>query len=270
MIAQALTIAGSDSSGGAGIQADLKTFSALGVYGASVITSLTAQNTKGVQSVFPAPREIVKAQLESVLSDLNIKAIKTGMLANDALIKAVVEGLKAHTAIPLIVDPVMVSQSGHNLLEKDAIVVMREKLLPLASLLTPNLHEAAKLTESPMAQSENEMALQGRILLSLGAKAVLVKGGHAEGTESVDIFVDKKGVKRFTAPRVATKNTHGTGCALSSAIAAFIAQGLPLNEAIAKAKIWLSAAIAAADELNIGRGEGPVHHFHALWPKLEN
>ena len=267
MTMQALTIAGSDSSGGAGIQADLKTFSALGVYGASVITSLTAQNTQGVQGVFPIPHDFVKAQIASVLTDLDIKAIKTGMLANAGIINAVIEGLANYRHIPLIIDPVMVSQSGHDLLEAEAVTVLRDQFLPHATLLTPNLHEAAKLLNQNVAQNEEQMIAQARALLSLGAKAVLLKGGHAEGAESVDIFAEGNKIVRFAAPRLATKNTHGTGCTLASAITAHIARGIPLHEAIAKAKTWLSAAIAAADQLKIGRGAGPVHHFHALWRK---
>jgi hydroxymethylpyrimidine/phosphomethylpyrimidine kinase len=265
MIAQALTIAGSDSSGGAGIQADLKTFSALGVYGASAITSLTAQNTQGVQAVFPILPDMVKAQVSSVLADMNIKAIKTGMLANAGIITAVVEALEPRRDIPLIVDPVMVSQSGQDLLEEEAVKILRDSFLPLATLLTPNLHEAAKLLGRALAQNEDEMAAQARGLLSLGAKAVLLKGGHMRGEESVDVFAEGRAVARFAAKRIATRNTHGTGCSLSAAITAYIARGLPLPEAIAKAKIWLSGAIAAADDLKIGKGAGPVHHFHALW-----
>jgi hydroxymethylpyrimidine/phosphomethylpyrimidine kinase len=265
MIAQALTIAGSDSSGGAGIQADLKTFSALGVYGASVITSLTAQNTQGVQAVFPIPPDMVKAQLLSVLTDLDIKAIKTGMLLNRDIILAVIEALEHYREIPLIIDPVMVSQSGHDLLEDDAVAILRDRFMPYATLLTPNLHEAAKLLGQKLAENEDEMAAQARALLSLGAKAVLLKGGHSGGGESVDIFAESDNIVRFAAKRIATKNTHGTGCSLASAITAYIARGLPLHEAVAKAKTWLSAAIAAADQLKIGEGAGPVHHFHALW-----
>jgi hydroxymethylpyrimidine/phosphomethylpyrimidine kinase len=265
MTAQALTIAGSDSSGGAGIQADLKTFSALGVYGASAITSLTAQNTQGVQAVFPVPPEMVKAQISSVLMDLNIQVIKTGMLANGAIIGTVIEALHDYQNIPLIIDPVMVSQSGHGLLEEEAVKILRDKLMPLATLLTPNLHEAAKLLGQNVARNEDEMMAHARALLSLGVKAVLLKGGHGEGAESVDIFAQGGTVKRFAAKRIATKNTHGTGCSLSSAIAAYIARGLVMQDAIAKAKVWLSAAIAAADGLKIGEGAGPVHHFHALW-----
>lgn len=269
MIVQALTIAGSDSSGGAGIQADLKTFSALGVYGASVITSVTAQNTQGVQAVFTLPPDIVKAQIFSVLTDLDIKAIKTGMLANAGVVVAVDEALAQYREIPLIIDPVMVSQSGHDLLEPEAVAILREKFLLRATLLTPNLPEAARLLGQEVAQDEDQMVKQAKALLSCGAKAVLLKGGHAKGEESVDIFAQAETVMRFAAKRIVTKNTHGTGCSLASAITAFIAGGLPLTEAIAKAKAWLSNAIVAADQLKVGAGAGPVHHFHALWPKLK-
>jgi hydroxymethylpyrimidine/phosphomethylpyrimidine kinase len=267
MIAQALTIAGSDSSGGAGIQADLKTFSALGVYGASAITSLTAQNTQDVQAVFPIPPEMVKAQIASVLTDLNIGAIKTGMLANAGIIEAVIEALENYREIPLVIDPVMVSQSGRDLLEEKAVAVLRDKFLPRATLLTPNLHEAAKLLGQKIAQSEDDMTRQARALLEIGAQAVLLKGGHGKGAESADIFAQGEKITRFAAKRVQTKNTHGTGCSLASAIAAHIARGETLREAITKAKNWLSAAITAADQLKVGSGAGPVHHFHALWPK---
>ncbi len=265
MIAQALTIAGSDSSGGAGIQADLKTFSALGVYGASAITSLTAQNTQGVQGVFPVPPDFVAAQIASVLTDLNIGAIKTGMLANAAIIRAVIDALAGYREIPLIVDPVMVSQSGHDLLEQEALIVLRERLLPRATLLTPNLHEAAKLLQTSIAENEDDMISQARGLLKLGAQAVLVKGGHAEGEESVDIFVQNEQIARFPAKRIETRHTHGTGCSLAAAIAAYVARGVPLIDAVGKAKTWLSGAIAVAGELKIGQGSGPVHHFHELW-----
>ena len=234
----ALTIAGSDSSGGAGIQADLKTFSALGVYGASVITALTAQNTLGVQAVHPVPASFVAAQLDSVFADLAVGAIKTGMLASTVIIEAVVERLAAVPNIPLVVDPVMVATSGDALLDPSAIDAVRRCLIPRALLITPNLPEAAQLLDCAVATSEQEMAEQARALLALGCTAVLVKGGHGSGAHSVDLLARSGVVTRFVRPRVATTATHGTGCTLSAAIAALIAQGVPLEDAIERAKTY--------------------------------
>lgn len=261
----ALTIAGSDSGGGAGIQADLKTFSALEVYGASVITALTAQNTLGVQGVFAVPPHFVAQQLDSVFSDLRVDAVKIGMLATPETIEAVAQGLDRWRARQVVLDPVMVAQSGDPLLQPAAVATLTRLLLPRAALVTPNLPEAARLLNRPQASSETEMAEQGRALLALGARAVLMKGGHAEGDDAVDLLISGDGVERFAAPRVPTRNTHGTGCSLSSAIAAGLAKGLALAMAVAKAKTWLTGAIIAADGLGIGRGAGPVHHFHAWW-----
>jgi hydroxymethylpyrimidine/phosphomethylpyrimidine kinase len=267
MTAVALTIAGSDSSGGAGVQADLKTFSALGVYGASVLCALTAQNTLGVQGVFPIPPDFVRAQMDSVLGDLKVGAVKIGMLATSDVIEAVAAGLDRWRVANVVLDPVMVAQSGDPLLRDDAVETLRRVLAPRATLVTPNLPEAARMLGASVATSEAEMRAQGEALLGLGVKAVLMKGGHGEGPEAVDLLVDGSGVRRFAAPRVATKNTHGTGCTLSSAIAAHLARGSDLGEAVARSKTWLTKAIRAADELSIGRGYGPVHHFHALWTR---
>lgn len=267
MTAIALTIAGSDSSGGAGIQADLKTFSALGVYGASAITALTAQNTQGVSHVFFIPPAMVAAQIRSVLEDLDVKAIKIGMLADAEIAKSVLNALAGYK-IPIVLDPVMVAQSGDILLAEDAIGFIRDAFIPRAILVTPNLPEAAKLLDTKVAQNEDEMIGQAEALLKFGSCAVLLKGGHAQGPQSVDIFVTKGRIHHFSSPRSPTTNTHGTGCSLSSAIAAYLAQGFELEDAINSAKIWLSFAIAQADSLRIGKGAGPVHHFHALWPKL--
>ena len=267
MTAIALTIAGSDSSGGAGIQADLRTFSALGVYGASAITALTAQNTLGVEAVQVVPPDFVLKQIEAVARDLRVGAIKIGMLATSAVIDAVAEGLKAFGRVPIVLDPVMVAASGDALLDEDALATLRSVLLPLATLITPNLPEAAKLLRSTEAKNEREMGEQAQALKRIGAKAVLIKGGHAEGANAVDLYVDGEGDMRLEAPRVTTRNTHGTGCTLSSAIAAELAKGATLREAVAKAKAYVTAAIGAADELHIGKGRGPVHHFHAWWPK---
>ena len=261
----AVTIAGSDSGGGAGIQADLKTFSALGVYGASVIAALTAQNTRGVTAVHDVPAEFVTAQIDAVFSDLAVGAVKIGMLSQPAVIEAVAAGLVRYRMTNVVLDPVMVATSGDKLIADAAIAVLREKLVPKILVITPNLPEAAALLDEPIAQSESQMQAQAEQLLSLGARAVLIKGGHSEGAESVDLLVTADAVERLAAPRVMTKNTHGTGCTLSSAIAAGLAKGMPLAEAVRAAKAYITAAIAAADTLHIGHGHGPVHHFHGLW-----
>jgi hydroxymethylpyrimidine/phosphomethylpyrimidine kinase len=267
MTAIALTIAGSDSSGGAGIQADLKTFSALHVYGASVITALTAQNTKGVDDVMVVPPEFVLAQMRSVMSDLAVNAIKIGMLGSAGIIDAVAEGLSEFPGLPLVLDPVMVATSGDSLLDDDAVDSLRAKLIPLATLITPNLKEAALLLGEPEDRREKWMEGRAKRLLNLGARAVLLKGGDSDGETALDILVDASGVQHLDAPRVATKNTHGTGCTLSSAIAAELAKGAPLDRAVKNAKVYVTAAIMAADELEIGKGRGPVHHFHDWWEK---
>ncbi|MGP9820553.1 bifunctional hydroxymethylpyrimidine kinase/phosphomethylpyrimidine kinase [Salinarimonas sp. NSM] len=265
MTAIALTIAGSDSGGGAGIQADLKTFSARGVYGASVIAALTAQNTRGVQGIHDVPPDFVAAQMDSVLSDLKVDAVKIGMLSKPAVIETVAAGLDRHGVSCVVLDPVMVAASGDKLLSDDAIETLRAVLLPRALVLTPNLPEAAALLGEPVAEDEDAMRAQGERLLALGPEAVLIKGGHASGPESVDLLVEPRGVTRLVAPRIATRNTHGTGCTLSSAIAAELAKGASLAESARAAKAWLAGAIAAADGLEIGSGHGPVHHFHGIW-----
>jgi hydroxymethylpyrimidine/phosphomethylpyrimidine kinase len=267
MTAIALTIAGSDSSGGAGIQADLKTFSALGVYGASAITALTAQNTLGVERVHAIPPEFILKQIEVVAKDLDVRAVKIGMLATSAIIETVAGGLRFFSGVPVVLDPVMVAASGDPLLDEDAIATLRAVLVPRASLITPNLPEAAKLLGGAPAADEREMAAQAHALKGIGAKAVLMKGGHGEGEKAVDIFVDAEGELRLEAPRATTRNTHGTGCTLSSAIAAELAKGAPLREAVGSAKGYITGAIEAADVLGIGKGRGPVHHFHAQWPR---
>ncbi|MEH3146939.1 MAG: bifunctional hydroxymethylpyrimidine kinase/phosphomethylpyrimidine kinase [Methylobacterium frigidaeris] len=267
MTAIAVTIAGSDSGGGAGIQADLKTFSALGVYGASVVTALTAQNTRGVQGIHDVPAGFVGQQIGSVFGDLAVSAVKIGMLSQAPVIAAVAEGLDRHAAgCPVVLDPVMVATSGDRLLGDGAIDALQRLLLPRALVITPNLPEAAALLGEAVAADEAAMLDQGRRLLALGPGAVLMKGGHAAGAESVDLLVGADGaVLRLAGPRVATRNTHGTGCTLSAAIAAGLARGLALPDAARAAKDYVSAAIAAADRLSIGHGHGPVHHFHALW-----
>lgn len=261
----ALTIAGSDSGGGAGIQADLKTFSALGVYGASVIAALTAQNTQAVTAVHEVPPQMVADQLKAVLDDLDVKAIKIGMLSSVPIIEAVVSQLEKLN-LPIVLDPVMVAKSGDRLLRADAISALKDQLLPLATVLTPNLPEAADLLGIEEAQSEDEMLAQANDLLKLGAKYVLMKGGHAKGDVCVDLLVTDMGAPlRLEAPRLDTKNTHGTGCTLSSAIAAGLAKGLSVDDATKVAHDYLQGAIRAADTLEIGSGHGPVHHFYRLW-----
>jgi hydroxymethylpyrimidine/phosphomethylpyrimidine kinase len=261
----ALTIAGSDSGGGAGIQADLKTFAALGVYGASVVTALTAQNTRGVTAIHDTPPEIVAAQIDAVFSDFTVGAVKIGMLSRASVIDAVAASLETHQQTNIVLDPVMVATSGDRLLASDAVESLRFNLIPRALIITPNLPEAAALLDAPLATSETMMGEQGERLLALGTKAVLIKGGHAGGAESVDLLVEPTSVTRLVAQRVATKNTHGTGCTLSAAIAAGLAKGMGLPEAVREAKAYVSAAIAAADRLQVGSGHGPVHHFHAWW-----
>lgn len=261
----ALTIAGSDSGGGAGIQADLKAFSALGVYGCSAITSLTAQNTRGVQSVLPIDPEFVKAQMRSVLSDLRVGAIKTGMLAQAPIIQALVDVLNEFPKIPLVVDPVMVATSGDRLLANDAIDVLICNLIPKADLLTPNLHEAAALLSEPIATTQDAMIAQGKRLLAMGCGAVLMKGGHSEQGDATDILIQPERITPFSAERVNTKNTHGTGCTLASAITAGLAKGLMLVDAVQEAKTYLQGALLSADNLTIGQGCGPVHHFYKFY-----
>lgn len=264
----AVTIAGSDSSGGAGIQADLKTFSALGVYGASVITALTAQNTLGVTGIHDVPPDFVTAQMDAVFSDLAVGAVKIGMVSRPEIAEAIADGLSRHSARNVVFDPVMVAASGDPLIADAAVEALTTRLFPIADLITPNLAEAARLSGTAMAKDEDEMAEQGRVLMGLGARAVLVKGGHGEGPEAVDILVSGSGTERFAAPRLSTANTHGTGCTLSSAIAAGLAKGDTLATAAGAAKTYLSAALAAADTLAIGLGAGPVHHFHASWKRV--
>lgn len=262
-----LTIAGSDSSGGAGIQADLKTFAALGVYGASAITALTAQNTEGVDAVLVVPPDFVARQIRVVARDLDISAVKIGMLATGEIIEVVAEQLEALADVPVVLDPVMVAASGDALLDEDAIETLRSVLVPRATLITPNIPEAAKLLGESEAKDEREMRAQADALRSLGAQAVLIKGGHGNGPEAVDILVDAEGELRLTAPRVETSNTHGTGCTLSSAVAAELAKDASLRAAVTRAKAYVTEALRQADELRIGKGRGPVHHFHAVWKR---
>ncbi len=255
----ALTIAGSDSSGGAGIQADLKTFAALGVYGMSAITAVTAQNTCGVRAVRAMEPELVAAQIDCIFEDIRVDSVKIGMTANAAIISAIAAELRKHPDVPVVLDPVMVSTSGHALLAPDAIRALTRQLLPLATLVTPNLPESAVLTGHE-AHTVEGMRAAAAELLALGARAVVVKGGHLDG-DAVDVFFDGRDCLLLPHPRVATRSTHGTGCTFSSAVAAALARGKPLPDAVRAAKAYISEAIAHAGPL--GHGHGPVNHFYA-------
>lgn len=260
-----VTIAGSDSSGGAGIQADLKAFSALKTYGASVITAITAQNTRGVTDVMDMTPAIISEQMKAVFSDLKVDAVKIGMLSQPETIETVMESL-SHFQGPVVLDPVMVAKSGNRLLSETAIDVLRKKLIPLATLITPNRPEAACLLDMDEAKNDEEAELQGHALLRLGAKAVLMKGGHAEGDICTDLLITASTPTfAISAPRIHTKNTHGTGCTLSAALAAKLSYGLDLVQAFQEAHNYLHQAILTADQLIIGSGHGPVHHFFNLW-----
>lgn len=263
MIPSILTIAGSDSGGGAGIQADLKTFSALQTYGASVITAVTAQNTRSVSMAQTMPSALIRAQIEAVLDDLTIAAVKIGMLGSPDVIAVVSSALKG-CGLPIVLDPVMVAKSGDRLLSIDALDALKSELLPLCHVLTPNLPEAADLLGLSAAKDEAEQRFQGQALRMLGPQWVLMKGGHAEGRTCTDILIGDTELI-LKAPRVETKNTHGTGCTLSAAIAAGIGKGLSVTEAVKLAHQYLQGAITTSHKLSVGLGNGPVHHFHTLW-----
>lgn len=257
-----LTIAGSDSGGGAGIQADIKAISATGSYACSVITAITAQNTLGVSAIFPIPLEHVEKQLDAVFADLNVVAVKVGMLADCDIIKIVAAKIKQYQPAFLVVDPVMVATSGDLLLQTSAINTLKSELLPLADLITPNLPEGAALINCEVPDTEDSMAAMIAGLRQLGATGVLLKGGHLEQDEnSNDLLILSEQVHHFAAKRINTRNTHGTGCTLSSAIASYLAQGHELLEAVRLGKQYISQAIAHADELTVGKGHGPVNHF---------
>jgi hydroxymethylpyrimidine/phosphomethylpyrimidine kinase len=265
VIRNVLSIAGSDPSGGAGIQADLKTFSARGTYGMAVLTALTAQNTTGVSAVHPVPPDFVAEQIRMVFADIRVDAVKIGMIANAGIAAAIADALQPHRGIPLVLDPVMIAKGGAALLDMAAIGVLTSRLLPLATILTPNLPEAAALLGENHAGNRDEMQEQARKLRSLGPRMVLLKGGHLGGGDSPDVLAGDGHITWFEAPRVPTKNTHGTGCTLSSALAAELAKGKSPEAAVAVAKHYLADAVAAADSLSVGLGHGPVQHFHALW-----
>ncbi len=263
----ALTIAGSDPSGGAGIQADLKTFSALGAYGTAILTALTAQSTQGVTGVHLVPVEFVRLQWSTLLDDVGVDALKIGMLATAPLAEAVAILLDEDRVRHVVLDPVMVATSGDRLLDEDAVAAVRA-LVPRASLVTPNLPEAAVLLDTAQATSVEEMSAQAEALVERGAQRALVKGGHLTGSsESIDVLAGPEGTQLIRTPRIDTNNTHGTGCSLSSAIAALRPREESWPAAVERAKTWLTGALAASDQLGVGHGSGPVHHFHELWDR---
>lgn len=266
MIPNILSIAGSDPSGGAGIQADLKAISANGGYAMAAITALTAQNTQGVRAVTLSDPDMVASQIAAIRDDIRIDAVKIGMLGNAAIIEAVAEAL-SDLAAPVVLDPVMVAKGGDRLLAAEAVAALRDLLLPLGSVITPNLPEAADLLKTGMAPDRPGMEAQAQALLALGPSAVLLKGGHLEGPDSPDLLLATDGAHWIEGQRHATRNTHGTGCTLSSALATQLGHGLPLPEAVARAKSYVATAIARSGDLTVGSGHGPVHHFHAFLPE---
>lgn len=266
MTRTALTIAGSDSSGGAGIQADLKTFSALGVYGMSAITALTAQNTQAVTGILTVEPDFIARQIDAVFADIPVHAVKLGMLGGPEAIGVVAERLRHWRPRWIVLDPVMVAKSGDKLLPDDAVAALKRELLPLASIITPNLPEAAVLLGEAPVTERRQMAGVAARLQGLSVANVLLKGGHLEGEESADLLLHGGELLWQQGRRVATRNTHGTGCTLSAAIAAGLALGLALPDAVGRAKTYIMGAIEAADRLGIGHGHGPVHHFFQTWP----
>lgn len=268
MIPNVLSIAGSDPSGGAGVQADLKTFSALGCYGMAALTALTAQNTIGVTGVHVPPASFVAAQIDAIFNDVRVDAVKIGMLASGEIVEAVADRLRAHGARNIVLDPVLVATSGDSLGAPDVVDAMRRHLIPLAAIITPNVPEAMRLgDEASEPHSASDLEALARNIHALGSRAVLVKGGHLTGELAPDVLFDGATIETFTAPRIDTRNTHGTGCTLSSAIAAYLARGLSMKDAVAAAKTYLTGALAASSALSVGSGtgHGPVHHFHNLW-----
>jgi hydroxymethylpyrimidine/phosphomethylpyrimidine kinase len=262
-IRKALTIAGSDSGAGAGVQADLKTFAALGVYGTAAITAITAQNTVGVTAVLALNPKLVAAQIDAVIDDIGAHALKTGMLANAGIIQTVVEKIRQWRLKNIVVDPVMVATSGDLLIQRSAVAALRAKLIPIATVVTPNIPEAEELTGMQLRNSAAIEAAAKKIV-DLGAKSVLIKGGHRTGP-ALDIFYDGRRFTELTAPRIRTKNTHGTGCTLSAAIAAYLAQGKSVENAVALAKKYLTEALRQS--FTVGHGHSPVHHFHRFWKR---
>ncbi len=267
MIPNLLAIAGSDPSGGAGIQADLKTFSAFACYGMAAITALTAQNTRGVTAIHVPPPEFLGAQLDAIFADIRVDAVKIGMLASGAIVATVADRLRAQGQEKIVLDPVLVATSGDSLGAPDVVDAIRRDLLPLATIVTPNLPEAARLADRTVPRDEAGMRELAERIYAEGGAAVLVKGGHLGGAESVDILFDGERHTVFSAERVETRNTHGTGCTLSSAIAACLARGATLVEAVEAAKDYLTEALLRSSTLRVGGGHGPVQHFHSLWPE---
>ena len=265
MIANILSIAGSDPSGGAGIQADLTTFAARGTYGMAVLTALTAQNTQGVSGVHPVPPRFVFDQIKAIFSDIRVDAVKIGMIATRDIAETVAEALAARPGVPIVLDPVMIAKGGASLLADDAVEALNRRLLSLATVITPNLPEAAALLGEAEATDRATMGAQAERLLARGPRTVLVKGGHLPGDESPDVFAYDGTLAWLESGRTATRNTHGTGCTLSSAIAAELGKGLAPLEAVTVAKTYVSAAISRSGELSVGLGHGPVHHFHETW-----
>ena len=264
-IANILSIAGSDPSGGAGIQADLKTFAARGTYGMAVLTALTAQNTQGVSGVHLVPPAFVAAQIVDVLDDIRVDAVKIGMIASAEIAEVVADVLSRRRGLPIVLDPVMVAKGGASLLAQEAVDALTRRLLPLATVLTPNLPEASALLGEPEAGDRAEMEDQAKRLLAFGPKAVLLKGGHLPGGQSPDVLATADGQRWFEGIRVLTRNTHGTGCSLASAIAAELGKGRPLVDAVSTAKSFIAGSVRTSDGLSVGSGHGPLHHFHALW-----
>ena len=269
-IPNVLTIAGSDSGGGAGIQADIKTISANGVYASSVITAVTAQNTQGVKAIHDVPLDNIAEQIDAVLMDIKCNAIKIGMLSRPEVIHLVAEKIQQYDISSVILDPVMVATSGDQLLHSESVEVMKSVLMPLVQVVTPNLYEAAILTGLPVATTQNEMLKTAEKFIELGVSAVLLKGGHLLDEHSKDVLIEviadeKNLIQWFISKRIQTKNTHGTGCTLSSAIAAFLAKGSSLPKSVEHAKAYIQASINTADKLNVGQGSGPVHHFHSFY-----
>jgi hydroxymethylpyrimidine/phosphomethylpyrimidine kinase len=260
-----LSIAGVDPSGGAGVLADLKTFSALGTYGCGVIAALTAQNTRAVTGIHEVPPEFLRLQLDTLFEDIRIDAVKIGMLASSALIRVVADALRRYRPPFVVLDPVMVAKSGDRLLRADAVEALRTELLPLATVLTPNLPEAGDLLGRAVPDRIEDLREAAAALQALGPKHVLVKGGHGSGPEVVDVLCDGRRFDEFRAERIATRNTHGTGCTLSSAIAALLPQRPAVADAVRDARDYLLDAIRASGELDVGGGHGPLHHFHQVW-----
>ncbi len=267
MIPNILSIAGSDPSGGAGIQADLKAISANGGYGMAAITGLTAQNTQGVRAVSLTDPAMVVLQIDAIRDDIRIDAVKIGMLGSAAIVEAVA-GALAGLSPPVVLDPVMVAKGGDRLLAAEAVAALREVLLPLATLITPNLPEAADLLGTDTAGDRAAMAAQARALLDLGPSAVLLKGGHLGGEDSPDLLLTAEAALWIEGRRHVTRNTHGTGCTLSSALATHLGHGLPLPDAVTRAKAYVATAIARSGDLSVGSGHGPVHHFHTVFPEV--